>query len=263
MSHELPGLSPEDSRRLNSLGIPTDKKDPRYVLTIDGRLPLAMFQFPAQEIPELVGVTSSSVPSALGWEGLRLPQDVSGLRVLDAGGGGSDMTAEFLEKGADAYAIDPQYDNATGFFMMCLQISGANQVSTRMSEEERHARFGALARFRLSQKQYPDRYVQASMTKIPFPDKHFDIVYSIRAATIYLDLDLEVFRRTMRELIRVGKEVRLLPYKGKDPRRPVLDSRRVQNQEIVSEELKADPNLQVEIHDATTNLGQLLVVDTR
>lgn len=259
---EVPSVSPEDLHRLSTFGIPLDPRDPNYALADLMRLPLGMFRFPVHEIPELVGVASSSVPCELAWEALRLPQDVSGIQVLDAGGGGSDMTVEFLERGADAYAIDPQYDGDVAIQEMCLHISGVNQI-VEMSVKERQARRKALTRFINSYNQSPERYVQASMTRIPFPNNHFDMVYSIRAAIPYLDRELEVFRATMQELLRVGKEVRLLPYMGKDPGRPVLDDRRLRNQETAYEELKADPNLQLEVYDATTNLGQLLVITRR
>ena len=56
------------------------------------------------------------------------------------------------------------------------------------------------------------RYIEGSLPSLPFADQSFDLVLSCHFLFLYSDnLDLDFHIASMRELIRIGKEVRIFP----------------------------------------------------
>ncbi len=56
------------------------------------------------------------------------------------------------------------------------------------------------------------RYIDASLPNLPFPDRHFDLVLSAHFLFFYsANRDLEFHFNAVRELLRIGTEVRIFP----------------------------------------------------
>lgn len=146
-------------------------------------------------------------------ETLDFPEDVSGMRILDIGAGGSDLTAKLLEDGADAYAVDPLYKSRSD-----VKGKARLQLEHIQSHGDRNyyrQSLEALERFSESIKGNPDRYKIAFATNLPFPDNYFDLVFSSAAILGYLDIDYELLLKSTQEALRVTKpcgKVQLWPY---------------------------------------------------
>ena len=56
------------------------------------------------------------------------------------------------------------------------------------------------------------RYIDASLPNLPFPDGHFDLVLSAHLLFFYsANRDLAFHLNAVRELLRIGAEVRIFP----------------------------------------------------
>lgn len=143
-----------------------------------------------------------------------LPKKVRGLRILDVGAGASDTTAYLLSQGADAYAVDPRYDDPKLLRSLAMQniefLKGHSHKRNEVRAEQT-----ALARFENSFRRFPDRYIASNATSLPFDSNSFDTAFSIRAISAYLDLEVYTFLRAEDECVRVvkpGGNVVLYPY---------------------------------------------------
>lgn len=144
-----------------------------------------------------------------------------GSKVLDVGGGGSNITAWLLSQGVDAYAVDPLYKARS-------QVRAkVKQSMDRLREEYRgkpdwqstmrklQERERSLEEFAASAKQNPDRYVTGFATSLKFPDDHFDTVISFNCVTQFLDMDELLLTQSVQEMVRVvkpGGKVLLYPF---------------------------------------------------
>lgn len=144
---------------------------------------------------------------------LKLPQDVTSLRILDVGAGGSDLTAKFLADGADAYAVDTLY-GAPQAFKVAVDASMEGWKYSRVILSRRQA---ALRAFQESRSLSTERYKAASAVALPFEDNSFDIVLSLKSILPYCAYDLEILAKVVNELIRVtklGGSIQLVSYEG-------------------------------------------------
>lgn len=133
----------------------------------------------------------------------RLPARVRSLRILDIGAGGSNAVAFLLAQGADAYAVDPRYDRVQ-------EIKDLTEVNAKVLREGGHSRQAAeekqaLSEFLRSYQKTRGRYRARLASNLPFEDNFFDIVYSVRAVTGYLDFDPATFTKITDECLRVTK----------------------------------------------------------
>ena len=134
---------------------------------------------------------------------LCLPDELQGKSILDIGGGASDMTALLLELGADAFAIDPRYDESWNSLAREAQVDAVNCVGMSECDLREYRRVAQC--FVVSAEQAPDRYVTAFATKLPFPDEQFDIVCSVYCLTSFLSYRRSIFLQAMNEALRVAK----------------------------------------------------------
>lgn len=146
---------------------------------------------------------------------LSLPHDLKlkGLTVVDLGAGASPLTAELLQAGVNAHAVDWLYfDNhalankleeyTTGYFKR-LANNPAGQRLLR----------NALEVFIHSYHRDQDHYHPAYLTSLPFPDNFSDLTISHNSLT-YLAEDHKILEQATREAIRItkpGKRVTLYP----------------------------------------------------
>ncbi|HZQ29739.1 MAG TPA: methyltransferase domain-containing protein [Patescibacteria group bacterium] len=143
---------------------------------------------------------------------IELPKDVSGLSFLDIGAGGSDFTATLLERGANAFAIDPLYKSRSdlkGKMKNFFELSRKRKLNFLPRQER------AFERFYESIKTNPDHYKAAQAENLPFPDNYFDYVISITAITQYLDSNKDTLFAAVKEAIRVTKPhglIQIFPF---------------------------------------------------
>lgn len=163
---------------------------------------------------QLVNVSPAGCSS---WEtctiAITFPENVSGLRILDVGGGGSDMTAKLLEDGADAYAVDPRYKSRSDLKGRVRQELDA----LRNTDERQYIRKyqAAFDHFWESLRQNPERYKPAFASQLPFDDNNFDFVFSIATVFGYIDMDYKLLNTATSEMIRVtkpGGKIQLYPF---------------------------------------------------
>tara|TARA_Y100000589_G_scaffold118830_2_gene113048 strand:- start:17428 stop:18150 length:723 start_codon:yes stop_codon:yes gene_type:complete len=169
---------------------------------------------------------------SMGMYALQAP-DLGPLRILDCPGGPDGLVSEGLARGLDITAVDPQYDNSPDE----LERRGRREIHEtveawiadpetgdnleRMRGYER-LKIEALESFIDAFRSHPDRYVTGQLPSLPFEDDSFDLVLSGHLLFAYAArkhgglmekeaFDLEFHLASIRELLRVGREVRLFP----------------------------------------------------
>jgi hypothetical protein len=151
--------------------------------------------------------------------------DIAGA-ILDCPGGGSSFTARANADGATAIATDPVYATPRESLAEHV-ISETDRGSAHTAagsdryvwdfygDLAGHARIRreSAALFARDLLANPNRYVPASLPKLPFADGQFDLVLSSHFFFTYADrLDAEFHRNALRELYRVSRgEVRVFP----------------------------------------------------
>lgn len=128
-----------------------------------------------------------------------LPENVTGLRIVDIGAGADSITAELRSCGADAFAIDYRYGNNPNALIRALNRDG-------MDTETLH-------RFAQDYNEHRERYLAAVVggEKLPFKDNSVNAAFSLKClSTIVLD-DFATFLRAYEEIVRI-----LIPHE--DPK---------------------------------------------
>ncbi|MDX6250594.1 MAG: hypothetical protein QOF10_3954 [Kribbellaceae bacterium] len=146
--------------------------------------------------------------------------------VLDCCAGGASFTAEAVERGVDAIAVDPAYelpaaelvdtvrrslpatagivDEHAGSFVWNWYGSPERKVELRIEAADRFLQDVSIA---------PERYVPGSLPKLPFGDGRFDLVLCSHLLFTWADkYDRDWHLASLRELVRVSRsEVRIFP----------------------------------------------------
>lgn len=218
---------------------------------------------------------SQSHSSARSWQDIKeivgFPREVKGMRILDIGGGGSEATAILLERGADAYAIDPRYEDksqvrkSTIEYLLKLRKIVPNTSTWKKHIQSQHE---SLERFLRSIKKRSNHYKAAFASKIPFGDNYFDIVFSVNCITEYLDQEPETLIAAIAECVRVtksGGQIHLFPFQ--DAYYPIATPNydryyeiRTKNQDNLLELLSESRTLSFEIRDLSTSRHKKLVI---
>ncbi len=160
--------------------------------------------------------TAYRVPcSAMDYDSLitqfSFPQSVLGLRILDIGGGASNMTARLLELGADAYSIDPRYENPRRVY----RDVEAYLSRGSLPEGEIIGATQTMAEFRTSILSNPERYINGTMSALPFDDASVDLIISNLAFSELLTRNIQALKRGASESYRVlkpGVELQVIPW---------------------------------------------------
>lgn len=143
--------------------------------------------------------------------------------ILDIGAGGSDVTAELLKRGHNAFAIDPRYEDPDLIRKKVEESYTKRDPNSPLREHwEQLTRDQeqALTVFYRSREENPSNYIPATGTALPFKDGTFDLVFSVNAVTEYLDLNKHLLQDAVFECLRVtkpGGRVELHPLKLKPP----------------------------------------------
>jgi hypothetical protein len=155
------------------------------------------------------------------------------VRVLDAAAGPSAFTAEAHGRGLSAVAVDPLYGYTAEALGAHVQIDYARMLAEmrRRETQFRFRYFPSLAAAAASRRSAAnrfladyesgflhDRYVGASLPRLPFAEGAFDLVLCAHLLFTYArHFDYAFHRAACRELVRVSAgEVRLHPVCGLD-----------------------------------------------
>ena len=161
-----------------------------------------------------------------------LDDDLLRGRVLDCPAGASSFTAECIRQGYDVTACDILYDIEPGKLIkkaradtvyaleQAYKVKDLYDWSFYGSVEEHAAqRMEALGHFSAD---FPTgikegRYVQGELPRLPFDDDSFSLVLSSHFLFLYSDrLDFQFHFDCLKELLRVGEQVRVYPLAGLD-----------------------------------------------
>jgi hypothetical protein len=154
-------------------------------------------------------------------------------RTLDVAAGPSSFTAEAHARGLAAVAVDPLYGYPTDALTAHVQIDYARMLAEMRRQEARfrYRYFPSLAAAEASRRSAAerfladyesgflhDRYVGASLPRLPFADGAFDLVLCAHLLFTYArHFDYDFHLAACRELVRVSAgEVRLHPVSGLD-----------------------------------------------
>ena len=102
------------------------------------------------------------------------------------------------------------------------QEDPAQALEEKQAEEFTRLKLQALASFVAAYRSNRDRFIDASLPNLPFEDDSFDLVLSGHFLFLYASIDhgglmshdqidLDFHLKAVRELVRVGREVRIFP----------------------------------------------------
>jgi SAM-dependent methyltransferase len=146
-------------------------------------------------------------------------------RVLDCAGGPASFTAEWRARGRRVTAADPLYrfssdairarfEAACGPMRLGMERAHAEFVWDFYGSEDGvvERRVRSLERFAADRNSHPGHYVAAALPLLPFARGTFDLVLCSHLLFLYAaDLSRELHVAALREMLRVGREVRVFP----------------------------------------------------
>ncbi len=155
-------------------------------------------------------------------------------RLLDCGGGPASFAAEWGARGRFVVAADPIYCLSPGSIAAEFEPTASRMLEGMQKAHDRfrwdhygspenviERRREALAAF-IADFQSPARaghYVAASLPELPFQLETFDLVLCANLLFLYSEeLDLDLHLASLREMLRVGREVRVFPLLDMDGR---------------------------------------------
>jgi hypothetical protein len=150
--------------------------------------------------------------------------DLAG-RILDCPGGAASLTTEVNAAGGRALACDPAYELpveqvrdstldslARGHAYIAANPDEYVWTYFRDPDHYLESRTRSVQLFAADRAAHPARYVPAALPALPFAEQRFDLVLSSHLLFSYGDrLDREFHVASLRELARVGREVRVFP----------------------------------------------------
>lgn len=152
--------------------------------------------------------------------------------VLGCGDGPASFNAEWKAAGGRAVSCDPIYQFSRADIerrfgetrpVIMAQTRGHQEQFVweyfATPDELEAARVAAATRFfgDFESGKVEGRYVAASLPQLPFPDRQFNLALCSHFLFLYSDhLDLEFHLASLRELLRVAREVRVFPLLGLD-----------------------------------------------
>jgi SAM-dependent methyltransferase len=145
--------------------------------------------------------------------------------VLDCPGGAASFAAEVNSAGGHVTACDPLYDSppekiravATGDLRRAYRYhrDHPDEYAWSFFPDAAHyleSRTASIELFAAHHVRAPECYVPASLPKLPFPDRAFDVALCSHLLFSYADrLDRKFHLESILELVRVAGEVRVFP----------------------------------------------------
>ena len=147
--------------------------------------------------------------------------------IVGVGDGPASFNVQMYQRGTPIISVDPIYRFSEAELRQRIQetyedvIAQARQnqdkfVWTHISsvDELAEIRMQAMDEFcrDFESGKQQGRYLDASLPNLPFPDKRFDLVLSSHFLFLYsANLNLAFHLQSLRELLRIGTEVRIFP----------------------------------------------------
>ncbi len=147
--------------------------------------------------------------------------------IVGVGDGPASFNVRMYQRGTPVVSVDPIYRYSETELRQRIQktyddvIAQANQnqdkfVWTKIAsvDELAQIRMQAMDEFcrDFESGKQQGRYIDASLPHLPFPDRHFDLVLSAHLLFFYsANRDLAFHLNGIRELLRIGSEVRIFP----------------------------------------------------
>lgn len=149
------------------------------------------------------------------------------LRILGVGDGPASFNARMKGAGQTVTSIDPSYELTAAEFKRRINDTYdvvMNQTRKNLDkfiwlkfknlDELGKVRMSAMNEFceDLDQGKAEGRYIAASLPRLPAANKSYDLILSAHLLFFYSDhCSLDFHRKSVRELIRVGREIRIFP----------------------------------------------------
>ncbi len=148
-------------------------------------------------------------------------------KIIGVGDGPASFNARMFQKGKKIMSVDPIYLFSEQQIRQRIRETYSIVISQTSENRDKFIwgkipSLDALARtrmaameefckdFELGKKQ--GRYINASLPRLPFADNAFDLVLSSHLLFFYSEnRDLDFHLESVREFIRIGKEVRIFP----------------------------------------------------
>ncbi len=156
-----------------------------------------------------------------------LSEDDLARNIVGVGDGPASFNTWMHQRGTPMVSVDPVYRYSETELRQRIQDTYADVIAQARQNEDKFvwtkfASVDELAEIRMramdefcqdfeSGKQQ-GRYIDASLPNLPFPDGHFDLVLSAHLLFFYsANRDLAFHLDAVRELLRIGTEVRIFP----------------------------------------------------
>jgi len=146
--------------------------------------------------------------------------------ILDCAGGPSSFNAESIAKGWNVISVDPLYQFTAEEIRRRIDETNESLGKEVLKKSDRYSwhrigtpeeliktRMDAMSSFLedydrgLTEK----RYLNAALPTLPFADKQFDVALVSHFLFLYESLGLDFHLASIKELMRVSKEVRIFP----------------------------------------------------
>ena len=147
--------------------------------------------------------------------------------IVDVGGGPASFNARMHRRGTPIISVDPIYWYSEAELRQRIQETYKDIIAQAFGNRDkfvwtRFSSVGELVAFRRQTMEAfcqdfeagrrQGRYVVAALPNLPFPDRHFDLVLSAHLLFFYsANRDLAFHLDAVRELLRIGTEVRIFP----------------------------------------------------
>ncbi|MDE0689089.1 MAG: class I SAM-dependent methyltransferase [Candidatus Poribacteria bacterium] len=156
-----------------------------------------------------------------------LSEDDLARDIIDVGGGPASFNALMHQRDTPIVSVDPIYRYSEVELRQRIQDTYDDVIAQARQNRDKFvwthiASVDELAEIRMQAmemfcqdfengKQH-GRYIDASLPNLPFPDGHFDLVLSAHLLFFYsANRDLAFHLNAIRELLRIGTEVRIFP----------------------------------------------------
>ncbi|MBI4058119.1 class I SAM-dependent methyltransferase [Candidatus Microgenomates bacterium] len=150
---------------------------------------------------------------------LEIPEIVKDVTIVDLAAGACPLTADLLDRGANAYAVDHLYGEqgklaAAAARSLELVIQNARRVQPEYATRMYELTEAAILDFWKSFNTHPDRYKEGWLTQLPFEDNISDMTLSLNGIS-ELWGDQEVMQRALDEALRItkpGGKITIAPF---------------------------------------------------
>lgn len=156
-----------------------------------------------------------------------LSEDDLARDIIDVGGGPASFNSGMHQRGTPIISVDPIYRFSEAELRERIQETYKDIITQAFRNRDkfvwtRFSSVGELVAFRRQTMEafcrdfetgrQHGRYVVAALPNLPFPDRHFDLVLSAHLLFFYsANRDLAFHLDAVRELLRIGTEVRIFP----------------------------------------------------